>query len=82
MLTGGDISPDGKRVVVCDYFSAYEFVLPESASNFDEIWKQTPLAVELGKRDIGEAVGYSIDGNAIFATSEKKNSPVIEVRKK
>ena len=79
LLTGGDISPDGKRVVICDYFRAYELILPAGASNFDEIWKQAPLAVELGKREIGEAVGYSIDGNAIFATSEKKNSPLIEV---
>jgi hypothetical protein len=82
LLTGGDISPDGRRVVVCDYFSAYELILPNSASNFDEIWKQTPLVIELGKREIGEAVGFSADGNSIFATSEKKNSPVIEVKKK
>ena len=28
-LTGGAISPDGKRVVICDYFDAYEIVLPD-----------------------------------------------------
>lgn len=82
LLTGGDISPDGKRVVICDYFSAYEIVIPDGAKNFDEIWKQDPAIVELGEREIGEAVGYSADGNSIFATSEKKNSPVIEVKRK
>ena len=79
-LTGGDISPDGKRVILCDYFQAYELTLPESAKNFDDIWKQKPLKIELGERKQGEAVGYSADGNSIFATSEKKNSPLIEVK--
>jgi hypothetical protein len=42
LLTGGSISPDGERVVVCDYFAAYEIVLPKNAKNFDEIWQQKP----------------------------------------
>ena len=82
LLTGGDISPDGKRVVVCDYFNAYEIVLPEKAENFDEIWKEKLSVVELGKREQGEAICYSADGNSIFATSEKKNSPMIEAKRK
>ena len=81
-LTGGDISSDGSRVIVCDYFSGYELVLPENAKTFDEIWKQKSLVVELGERAQGEAVCYSIDGNSIFATSEKQNSAIIEVKKK
>lgn len=81
-LTGGDISPDGKRVIICDYFSAYEIVLPENAKNFDEIWKQKPVIVELGEREQGEAVGYSAEGKAIFAASEGKNSPIIRVERK
>jgi hypothetical protein len=81
-LTGGDISPDGKRIVICDYFSAYEIVLPEKAKNFGEIWKQKPQVIELGERAQGEAVCYSADGKSIFATSEKKNSPLIQVSNK
>ena len=81
-LTGGDISSDGRRVVICDYFAAYEIILPEAAKNFDDIWKQTPETIELGERAQGEAVCYSPDGEAIYATSEKENSPVIEVKRK
>lgn len=81
-LTGGDISPDGKRVIICDYFSAYEIVLPENAKDFDEIWKQKPAIVELGEREQGEAIGYSTDGKTIFATSERKNSPLISAERK
>ncbi|MDQ3800692.1 MAG: hypothetical protein M3384_14695 [Acidobacteriota bacterium] len=82
LLTGGSISPDGTRVVVCDYFAAYEMVLPKQAKNFDEIWKQKPQKIELGKRAQGEAVAYAADGKAIYATSEEKDSPLIEVRRK
>ncbi len=81
-LTGGDISSDGKRVIISDYFNGYEIALPTDAKNFDEIWTQKPIVVDLGAREQGEAVCYSADGNSIFATSEKKNSPLIEVERK
>ncbi len=82
LLTGGGIAPDGKRVIIADYLAAYELILPEGAKNFDEIWREKPLRVELGEREQGEAITYSADGTAIYATSEKKNSPIIEVRKR
>lgn len=82
LLTGGDISPDGRRVVLCDYADGYELTLPNGDNNFDDIWKQQPLEIDLGDRDTGEAVGYSADGSAIFATTEKKRAPIIELRKK
>jgi len=79
LLTGGDISADGKRVILCDYFNGYEIVLPTGAKDFDEIWKQKLAIVDLGAREQGEAVCYSIDGKSIFATSEKRNQPLIVV---
>ena len=81
-LTGGDIAPDGRRVIVCDYFTAYELVLPAEAKNFDEIWKQTPQTVELGPREQGESIAYAADGKSILAGSENKKSPLIEVKRK
>lgn len=81
-LTGGSISPDGKRAVICDYFGAYELVLPDGVKDFDEIWSEKASIISLGEREQGEAVAYSADGNSIFATSEKKNSPIIEVKRK
>lgn len=80
-LTGGAISPDGKRLILCDYVGAYEFVLP-AAKNFDEIFKAEPEKVELGERAQGEAVTYSPDGKTIYATSEKRPAPLIEVQRK
>lgn len=82
LLTGGDISPDGSRVILCDYYNAYELALPKDAKDFDEIWKDEASIIKLGKREQGEAIAYSTDGDAIYATSEKKNSPFIEVKRK
>lgn len=81
-LTGGDISPDGKRVIICDYSKAYEFTLPENSQRFDDIWKQTPETIDLGTRSVGEAIAYSVDGTSIFATSEKQGSPLIQVKRR
>jgi hypothetical protein len=82
LLTGGDISPDGRRVILCDYLDGYELVLPDGDASFDDIWKQKPIEVDLGERDTGEAVAYSADGKSIFATTEGKHAPIIELDRK
>jgi hypothetical protein len=85
-ITGGDISPDGHRVILCDYLGAFELVLPKkSGISFDEIWKQPMNAVNLGTlatRRQGEAVCYRRDGLALLATSEKLPCPLIEVTRR
>jgi hypothetical protein len=78
-ITGGSISPDGRRVALCDYFQGYELVLPAGASNFDEIWKQKMIGFDLGKRKQGESITYRLDSKALLATSEGKQSPLIMV---
>ncbi len=79
LVTGGDISPDGERVALCDYAQGYELTLPSGAKGFDDIWAQKPSAVPLGLRLQGEAICYRLDGAALLATSEKAPSPLIEV---
>ena len=78
-ITGGSISPDGRRVALCDYFAGYELVLPAGNSNFDDIWKQKMTSFDLGKRKQGESITYRLDGKAFLATSEGKQSPLIQV---
>lgn len=77
-VTGGDISPDGRRVAICDYGQGYEIVLGEAMA-FEAIWKQPIKVIELGNRKQGEAVCYRLDGKALLATSEGAHSPLIEV---
>ncbi len=85
LITGGDISPDGTHVVLCDYLNAYELSLPTApapaAAGFDTVWKQSPLLIELGERAQGEAICYGMDGASVYATSEKRPSPFIEVKR-
>jgi hypothetical protein len=78
LITGGDISPDGRRLVLCDYLNGYELRLPASLP-FDEIWRQQPAVISLGQRQQGEAAGYSLDGTSILATSEGASTPLFEV---
>lgn len=79
LVTGADISPDGRRVALCDYAQGYELALPEGSKTFDDIWRQTPLAVPLGARYQGESVAYRLDGAALLATSELTPTPLFEV---
>jgi predicted small secreted protein len=71
MVTGGDISPDGQRVALCNYEEGFELRLPAGASNFDDIWQQTPQPLRLGLRPQGEAIAYRLDGKALVTTSER-----------
>jgi hypothetical protein len=82
-VTGGDISPDGRRIVISDYLGACELILPDKRGiAFDEIWKQSPRPVDIGGfpgvRRQGEAICYRADGLAILATSEGAPCPLIE----
>ena len=81
VITGGSVSPDGRRVALCDYFQGYELVLPSKAANFDDIWKQRMIGFDLGKRKQGESIAYRLDGKALLATSEGKQPTLIQVER-
>ena len=82
IVTDGAISPDGTRLVVCDYLRGYELVLESAAKDFDSIWKQPMTAVTLGGRKQGEAITYRLDGRALLVTSEGSPAPLIEIVRK
>jgi hypothetical protein len=82
LITGGDISPDGLRVALCDYVDGYELVLTDVRAPFNQIWKRPLKPLNLGKRKQGESIAYRLDGRALLATSEGEHSPVIEVARR
>ena len=83
VITGGSISPDGRRIILCDYLEAFELVLSDKPGiAFDTIWKQPLNPVNLGARQQGEAVCYSADGMVLFATSEQLPCPLTEVKRR
>ena len=79
VITGGSVSPDGRRVALCDYFQGYELVLPAGSRDFNDIWKQKMAGFDLGKRKQGESIAYRLDGKAFLATSEGKQPPLMQV---
>lgn len=75
-ITGGDISHDGRKVVLCDYERGWEAAAPEG--DFDAVWQAQWRAVDIAPRRQGEAVAYRNDGKAVLATSEGEEFPLVE----
>ncbi|MGB9623467.1 MAG: hypothetical protein ACPMAQ_01260 [Phycisphaerae bacterium] len=67
--TGMDIDRDGRRLVVRNYSTAYEFTLP-AGRPFDEIFQATPVAIDLSGEPQGEAICYHASGGDLITTSE------------
>lgn len=79
IITGGAISPDGRRVAFCDYMQGYEAVLANSKASFNEIWKRPLTTISLGSRKQGEAITYRLDSKALLMTSEGSPMPLLQV---
>jgi hypothetical protein len=82
IITDGAISPDGMRVVLCDYLRGYELVLTNSSVDFNTIWKQPFATIDLGSRKQGEAITYRLDGRALLATSEGSPAPLLQIQRR
>lgn len=67
LVTGGDVSPDGRYVVVRNYAQAFEYGPVE---DFRKWFDLEPRVVLLREEPQGEAVAYSLDGKALVTTSE------------
>jgi hypothetical protein len=67
LITGGDISPDGKHVVLRSYLEAWEF---DVAAKFDDWTKAKPRRIQTNFEFQGEGICYSKDGSTILTTSE------------
>ncbi len=75
--TGGDISPDGTRLVVMTYTQLYEWKLPRG--NWKGFLKQTPRVEELPALDQAESVCFAADGKHLLVSSEGLHAPLWEL---
>ena len=73
--TGGDISPNGRRVVLSLYTGAVEYVSPQG-DRFDAIWRTEPDGIDLPVVTQREAIAYTLDGRSIVTTSEGRDAPI------
>lgn len=74
LATGGDVAPDGSRIVVRTYTGAYEWAIPEAG--LAAAFTQPPLAIALPETDQGEAIAYTRAGDGLVTTSEGQRAPV------
>lgn len=78
LATGGDFSPDGKRLVICTYTEAYEWTLPR-ANSWTTVWQTKPNVFTLPVMKQCEAICYSADGSRLYLSSEKVPTPLYEM---
>jgi len=73
MVTAGDISADGRRVLVRNYWAMYQLSLPPGRP-FDEIFQQTPTAHPLWREATrllqGEGICWTHDGRNVVTVTE------------
>jgi hypothetical protein len=78
-ITGGDISPDGTRVVLRNYTAAYEWDI--SGDDVVAALRTEWVRVPLPPAPQGEGISYTRDGHALVVTSEGLGAPVQELRR-
>ena len=79
-VTGGDIAPDGKRLVLRTYFAAYEWRLPDGEKNFDAVWATTPAMIPLPLQPQGEGICYTANGASLIVSSERVPTAIYELK--
>lgn len=66
LVTGGDWSPDGTRLVLRTYTAAYEWSV--DADTPDAHWQKTPTKIQLPLEQQGEAIAYLPDGRLLTSS--------------
>ena len=70
-VTGGAVSPDGRRVVLRTYAGALEWDVPATgALRLADALRGTPRVVALPRRPQGEGIAYTLDGRSLVTTTE------------
>jgi hypothetical protein len=77
-VTGGDVSPDGRRVVLRTYGGA--FVWERSAGqSIGDALGDPPCPGPVGFETQGEAIGWTADGSGYLTASEGSRPPILRV---
>lgn len=73
--TGGDVSPDGRWVIVRSYDAAYLWTR-NPKEPLHQAFATQACTVPLAREPQGEAIGFSADGQSYFTLSEGKLQPI------
>jgi hypothetical protein len=75
LATSGDLSRDGKKLLIGTYSQLYEFALTRPF-DFASIDTQNPKIQDLPSLKQSESACYDLDGKQIYVSSEKAKPPV------
>lgn len=76
LVTGGAVSPDGRRLALRTYTDLYEWAYDgDLATTFT----RPPVRTALPDTEQGEAVGYEADGRSLLIASEGDDAPLHRV---
>jgi hypothetical protein len=78
-VTGGDVSPDGSRLVLRNYVAAYEWDV--HGNDLVAALKRDPARIPLPGAPQGEGISYTRDGQGLVVSSEGSGAPVQELRR-
>jgi hypothetical protein len=82
LTTAGDISPDGKKLIVTSYVQAHEWDLngwkKDGAPQWSAIVQNKARVWKLPRSKQLEAVCFGLDNKTLYATSEQRPSPLFE----
>lgn len=78
-VTAGDISPDGSRVVLRSYTTAYEWDV--RGDDVVAALGTDPVEIPLPRAPQGEGITYSADGRSLLTSSEGRGAPLQEMRR-
>jgi len=71
MAVGGDISTDGKQILLKNYWAVYYWEREENES-LEEVFARTPAQLPYKPEPQGEAIGFSADGDRYYTLSESR----------
>ena len=78
LVTGGDLSPDGRELTLITYAQLYQFDLA-TPYDFKSLQLDKPRVRELPPLKQCESVCYSADGQSLWVSSEGKRAPLWEM---
>jgi hypothetical protein len=77
-LTGGDIAPDGKSIIVKGYNQVWYYQRAEGAAIADTLKNVQPIVVGTYKVEPqGEAIAFAADGKGFFTLSEARRAKTV-----
>ena len=71
MVTGADLSPDGRRLIISTYGPSYELTRTGDET-WADVFKKQPRRIDMPRRRQGESICYDTDGESLLLTSEKR----------